>query len=53
MTYSFNMTNLLLAEIEKMDTKVKKQITCHRMHHSTADIEHLYIKRENGRRGLI
>ena len=36
-----------------MDTKVRKLITSHRMHHPRADIEHLYIKRENGERGLI
>ena len=50
------MINWMLTEIDnlkKMDTKTRKLITCHRMHHSRAVIEHLCIKRENGRRGLI
>ena len=42
-----------LAEIKKMDTKVRKLMICQRMHHPRVDIEHLYIKRENGGRGLI
>ena len=33
-----------------MDTKVKKQLTCHKMHYPRADIECLYIKKEKGRR---
>ena len=36
-----------------MDAKVRKLITCHKMHHPRADIEHLYGKRENGGKGLI
>ena len=36
-----------------MDIKVRKQIKCHRMHHPRADIKCLYIKKENGGRGLI
>ena len=33
MTFSFDIINWELAEIRKMDTKVKKQIICHKMHH--------------------
>ena len=36
-----------------MDAKIRKLMTCHRMHHPRADIERLYIKRENSGRGLI
>ena len=36
-----------------MDTKVRKLITCHRMHHPKADIEPLFINRENIGRSLI
>ena len=36
-----------------MDAKVMKLITCHRKHHPRTDIERLYIRRENGGRGLI
>ena len=52
-TNSFNVISWMLAEIKKMSTNVKKLITCHRMHHPRADIKHLYVKRENGGRGLI
>ena len=54
MEYNFNMINCKLAEIKKkMDTKVRKLITCHRIHHPRADIERHYVKRENDGRGLI
>ena len=43
----------MLAEIKMMDTRVRKLITCHRLHHSRADIECPYVKRENSGRGLI
>ena len=36
-----------------MDTKVRKLTTCHRRHHIRADIERLYVKRENSGSGLI
>ena len=36
----------MLAEIKEMDTKVRKLITCHRMHHPRADIECLNDKRK-------
>ena len=36
-----------------MDSNVRKQITCHRMHRPNIDIERIYDKKENGGRGLI
>ena len=36
---------------KKLDTNVIKLITCHGMHRPKADIECLYVKRENG--GII
>ena len=33
-----------------MDTKVRKLITCHRMHHPRADIECMYVKRKTRKR---
>ena len=36
-----------------MVTKVRKLISNHRKHHPRANIERLYIKRENGGRSLI
>ena len=60
LTYSFNIIDWILAEItkkkkekRKMNTKVRKPITCHRMHYLKADKECVYIKRENGGKGLI
>ena len=35
-----------------MDIKVRKRITRHWMHHPWDDIEYLYDKKENGRKGL-
>ena len=35
-----------------MDTKVRKLITCHRIHHPRVDRESLHLKRENSRQGL-
>ena len=35
-----------------MDTKVSKQLNCHKMHHSRSDIESLYVEKENDGRGL-
>ena len=43
----------MLAEFKKMDTKFRKLITCYRMHCPRADIQCLYVKSENGRKGLI
>ena len=36
-----------------MDTKDKKLITCHRMLHPRANVERLYVQRENGGWGLV
>ena len=36
-----------------MNTKDRKLITCHKIHHRRADIERFYIKRENDGRNLI
>ena len=51
--WKFNIKNWTLAEIKKMDNKIKILITCHRMHHFRAYTEILYIKWDNGRRGLV
>ena len=36
-----------------MNAKIRQLTTCHGMYHTRADIEFLYIKKENGGRGLI
>ena len=50
-TYCLNIIDGTLVEIKKkkMDTKVRQQITFHRMYQPRADIEHLCDTRENRR----
>lgn len=52
-SYSFNIINWNLSEIQRLDRKIRKQFTIHRMHHPKADVERLYVPRSDGGRGLI
>ena len=52
-TYSFNIVNWTLSDIKKMDTRIRKLMTCNRMHHPKADIDRLYIPRTEGGRRMI
>ena len=52
-TYSFNIVNWTLSDMKKIDTKIRKLMSCNRMHHPTADVDRLYIPRKDGGRGLI
>ena len=52
-SYSFNIINWNLSKIKRLDTKIKRQLTCHRMHHPKSNIHRLYLQRNDGRRGLI
>ena len=36
-----------------MDTKIRKLMTCNRIHHPKADVDRLYIRRNEGGRGMI
>ena len=36
-----------------MDTKIRKLLTCNRIHHRKADVERLYVPRREGGRGLM
>eukprot|EP00795_Rhopilema_esculentum_P008488 gene8488-14486_t len=36
-----------------MDTKIRKILTCNRMHHPKADVDRLYLPRRQGGRGMI
>ena len=51
-TYSFNIINWNLTEIQKLNGKVRKLLTVHKMHHPKADVERLYLPRSNGGRGM-
>ena len=51
-TYSFTIINWSLTEIKKVDTKIRKLLTMHRMHHPKSDVNRLYLPRKGGGRGL-
>ena len=41
-----------MSEINRLDTKTRKLLTIHRMHHPKADVNRLYLPRRIGGRGL-
>ena len=47
-TYSFTKINWSLTEIKKFDTKIRKLLTMHRMHHPKSDVNRLYLPRKEG-----
>ena len=51
-TYSFNIINWKMSEIKRLDTKTRKLLTIHRMHHPKADVNRMYLPWRIGRRGL-
>ena len=51
-TNSFTVINWSLTEIKKVDTKIRKLLSMHRMHHPNSDINRLYLRRKEGSRGL-
>ena len=53
MSYSFNILNWQLCDLEKIDSKTRKILTMHKMHHPRADIHRLYLSRAQGGRGLL
>ena len=50
--YSFNIVNWNLTELRKLDTKIRKRFTCHRMHHPKSDVDRLYVFRNQGGTGM-
>ena len=42
-TYSFTIINWSLTEIKKADTKIRKLLIMHRMHHPKSDVNRLYL----------
>ena len=52
-TYSFTIINWSLTEIKKVDTKICKLLTMHRMHHPKSDVNRLYLPRKEGGRGIV
>ena len=52
-TYSFNIINWTITEIRRLDMKIRKLLICNRMYHPKADVDRLYISRNEGGRGMI
>ena len=50
--YNFTIINCSLTEIKKVDTKIRKLLTMHRMHYPKSDVNRLYLPRKEGGRGL-
>ena len=51
--YSFNLINWTLQDLRRIDTKIRKLLTCFKMHHPKADKGRLYLPRSKGDRSLI
>jgi hypothetical protein len=51
--YSFGIINWHQEEVQKLDRKIRNMLTIHGQHHPRADIDHLYVPRKEGGRGLM
>jgi hypothetical protein len=51
--YSFGIINWHQEEIQKLDRKTRKMLTICGQLHPRTDIDHLYISRKGGGRGLM
>jgi hypothetical protein len=49
--YSFGIINWRSEEIKKIDRKTRKRLRVYKIHHPKADIDSLYVKRNQGGRG--
>ncbi|XP_063601678.1 uncharacterized protein LOC134777753 [Penaeus indicus] len=47
-TYSFNIINWNLSELQRLDSEIRKQFTCNRMLHPKSDVDRLYLPRSKG-----
>ena len=52
-TYSFIIINWTIPEIRRLHMKICKLLTCNRMHYLKADVDRLYIPRNEGGSGMI
>jgi len=51
--YSFGIVNWHQDELQKLDRKTRKPLAIHGQHHPKADVNHLYVPRKQGGRGLM
>ena len=49
---SFNIINLNLVDLNRLDTKARKLLTSNKMHYPKADVDRLYLPRSSGGRGI-
>lgn len=52
-TYGFNKINWNLKELKKIVAKICRQHPCNNMDYPKADVDHLYLSRSSGGRGMI
>jgi len=50
--YSFGIINCHQEELQKLDRKTRKLLTIHDQLHLKEDVDHLYVLRKQGGRGL-
>uniref|UniRef100_A0A8D9ADV7 Uncharacterized protein n=1 Tax=Cacopsylla melanoneura TaxID=428564 RepID=A0A8D9ADV7_9HEMI len=53
LNYSFGILTWNESELRSLDTKTRKLLTMHNMHHPKADVHRLYVPRRRGGRGLM
>ena len=51
--YSFSILNWSITDLQRMDRKTRKLLTCNRMLHPKSDVDRLYLPRGKGGRGLL
>ena len=51
--HSFGIINWHQEELQKLDRKTRKLLTIHGQHHPKGDVDHLYVPRKEGGRGLM
>ena len=51
--YICGIVNWHQEELQKLDRKTRKLLTIHGQHHPKADVDHLYVPRKQGGRGLM
>ena len=52
-TYSFGIIKWSITDIARIDAKIRKLLTKHRLNHPKADVHRIYLPRKSGGRGLI
>ena len=52
-SYSYNVINWNVPDLQRMDRKTRKLLTCNRMLHPKADVDRLCLPRSKGGRGLL